>query len=135
MLTDTGPLLALLDQDDPHHAACVVVARRLTAGPLMTTWPCFTEAMYLLGEVGGFQYQERLWSMHSTGKLELLTISAEEADRMRLLMEKYQDTPMDLADASLVAITEGRALKRVWVLESDFYIYRLSDGSALEVVR
>jgi uncharacterized protein len=46
-LTDTGPLVALLDADDPYHGACVAAAERLPSGPLLTTWVCFTEAMYL----------------------------------------------------------------------------------------
>ena len=52
-LTDTGAVVALLDADDPSHAACVAAAQRLPAGPLLTTWVCFTEAMYLLGAVQG----------------------------------------------------------------------------------
>lgn len=46
-LTDTGPLVALINRNDPNHTACVEAAKRLHAGPLVTTWPCFTEAMYL----------------------------------------------------------------------------------------
>ena len=32
--------------------------------------------------------------------------SNEEEERMQALMEQYQDTPMDFADASLVAAAE-----------------------------
>jgi predicted nucleic acid-binding protein len=42
---------------------------------------------------------------------------------------------MDLADASLVALAEARSLRRVCTVERDFYVYRLSDGFALKVVR
>ena len=41
---------------------------------------------------------------------------------------------MDLADASLVVVAESRTLRRVFTTDSDFYLYRLADGSALEVV-
>ncbi len=53
---------------------------------------------------------------------------------MAALMEKYRDTPMDLADASLVVVAESRSLRRLFTLDSDFRIYRLADGSVLEVV-
>lgn len=52
---------------------------------------------------------------------------------MRQLMVKYRDTPMDLADAAVVA-AEVLNAARVFSIDSDFYIYRLADGAALEVV-
>ncbi len=62
-------------------------------------------------------------------------LTPAEADRMAALMQQYRDTPMDLADASLVAVAESRTLRRVFTTDSDFYVYRLADGSALEVIR
>src|SRR2546430_3456855 len=133
-LPDTGPLVALLDADDPYHATCTAAAQRLPSSPLLTTWVCFTEAMYLLGAVGGYRYQAALWHLRSAGRLVLHDLTAAEADRMAVLMERYQDTPMDLADASLVVVAESRALHRVFTTDSDFHIYHLADGSTLEVV-
>jgi uncharacterized protein len=49
-------------------------------------------------------------------------------------MEKYSDTPMDLADASLVATAETRQLRRVFTLDSDFRVYRANDKEPFEVV-
>jgi predicted nucleic acid-binding protein len=132
-LTDTGPLVALLDVDDSSHAACMAVTERLPPGPLLTTWVCFTEAMYLLRSVGGYRYQAALWGLRAAGRLVLHDLTATEADRMAALMAQYRDTPMDLADASLVAAAESRGLRLVFTIDSDFYVYRLADGSALEV--
>jgi len=134
-LTDTGPQVALLDEDDDLHAPCVAAAQRLPIEPMLTTWPCFTEAMYLLGEVGRHRYQSRLWVLRSSGALLLHDLTPTETDRMQALMDKYRDTPMDLADASLVVTAESRALTRIFTVDSDFYVYRLADGTALEVVR
>ncbi len=134
MLTNTGPLVALLDKDDSNHAVCVNAAKSLPATSLLTTWPCFTEAMYLLGEVGGYRYQAELWRLISTQKLLLHNLTSIEVERMMELMEKYQDTPMDLADASLVAIAESHSLNHVFTLDSDFRFYRLADGSVLEII-
>jgi uncharacterized protein len=49
-------------------------------------------------------------------------------------MEKYQNVPMDLADAPLIAAAETLNATRVFTLDSDFFIYRLTNGRALEVV-
>ncbi|MDE2705102.1 MAG: PIN domain-containing protein [Gemmatimonadota bacterium] len=135
ILTDTGPLVALLDEGDSYHTQCVAALNRLPAEPLLTTWVCFTEAMYLLGEVGGYRYQEALWNLRKTGRLALHTPTPAETDRMTALMEQYRDTPIDLADTSLVAVAESHSLRRVFTVDADFHIYRLVNGAALEVIR
>jgi predicted nucleic acid-binding protein len=133
-LTDTGPLVALINRNDPNHTPCVAATKRLPAGPLVTTWPCFTEAMYLLFRAGGYPAQEELWRWRTSGRLILHDLKAVEIERMPELMGTYRDRPMDLADASLVAAAEGLGMRRVFTLDSDFRIYQLADGSALELV-
>jgi hypothetical protein len=135
LLVDTGPLVALIDEDDPAHTAVTEALTHLPRLSLLTTWPCLTEAMYLLGTVGGHLPQETLWSYLLDGPLRLHDLSAAERQRMRQLMAQYADTPMDLADASLVAVAESLGLRRVFTVDDDFYLYRLADGSVLEVVR
>jgi predicted nucleic acid-binding protein len=80
MLTDTGPLIALLDDNDRHHASCLAVVRSLPNQPLLTTWLCFTEAIYFLGEVGGYHFQESLWKLRRDGVLVLLDLTPAETD-------------------------------------------------------
>ncbi len=72
----------------------------------MTTWPCFTETMYLLFQAGGYPAQTQLWQWRRTERLVTHDLTAGEVDRMAVLMDRYQDRPMDLADASLVAVAE-----------------------------
>ena len=64
-----------------------------------------------------------------------LELTDSETDRIDSLMKQYQDVPMDLADASLISIAESRGYTRIFTIDSDFYIYRLADGSVLEVIR
>jgi len=40
-----------------------------------------------------------------------------------------------LADASLMAVAESRGIRDIFSIDSDFYIYRLADGSVLNVIR
>ena len=52
---------------------------------------------------------------------------------MRELMAKYKDTPMDLADASLVA-AEVLGVRRIFTVDSDFVVYRLPGKQAFDIV-
>jgi predicted nucleic acid-binding protein len=49
-------------------------------------------------------------------------------------MQKYADTPMDLADASLVAAAEAQRLHRIFTLDRDFRVYRIDGITPFEVV-
>lgn len=125
ILTDPGPLVAIMDRGERHHAACVECLSELT-GPMLTTWPAFTEAMYLLGEAGGWLAQNGLWELVEQGDLEIAEQGPDQTARMRSLMEKYHDRPMDLADASLVALAESGQLRDIFTLDhTDFGIYRI----------
>lgn len=134
ILVDTGPLVALLDADDAAHALCVRAAQQLTETRLLTTWPCFVEAMYLLGRIDGIQTQDYLWRLRGTRQLELYAMTEDDESRAEALMVKYADLPMDLADASLVVAAEALGLKEIFTLDSDFRIYRLRDGAALTLI-
>jgi hypothetical protein len=103
-------------------------------GPLLTTWAVFTEAMYLLGAAGGWVAQEALWRLSERGDLHLAELDASMRKAARALMEKYSDVPMDLADATLVALGQSLEIKRVFTLDSDFHIYRFKGKQAFEVI-
>ena len=122
VLVDAGPLVALIDKGDQHHARCVE-ALRLLRVPLMTVWPALTEAIYLLGD--SWPAQAALWEMVETGAVELLPLDAGDLRRMAELMEKYRDLPMDLADAALVRVAERERIRQVFTLDQrDFRVYR-----------
>ena len=122
VLVDVGPLVALLDRGDREHEACVATLRALRQ-PLITVWPAFTEAMYLLG--GSWLGQKGLWSRLETQALALAPLDPGDAPRMRELMEKYRDLPMDLADAALVRVAERESLTEIFTLDrKHFSAYR-----------
>ena len=102
--------------------------------PLITTWPCFAEAMFLTFRAGRWPLQRLLWQFVAEGVLIFHDLNAAEYTRMRILMETYSDTPMDLADASLVAAAETLNQPRIFTLDSDFYVYKMSDKQAFEVI-
>lgn len=132
-LTDAGPLFVLFNRKDPDYARCATALPRLRS-PLVTTWPCLTEAMYLLGRDLGYHAQDELWQFVLDGLLHIHSSAEPEWRRMRDLMRRYKDAPMDMGDASLVAAAEILSLNRVFTLDRHFYAYRLADGSSFEVV-
>lgn len=122
VLVDAGPLIALIHADDRHHERCVATLRALDES-LLTVWPALTEAMYLLNF--SWKAQEALWEMLERGVVTLLPIETPDLARMRELMKKYRDLPMDLADAALVAVAEREKIRRIFTLDRrDFDIYR-----------
>ncbi len=132
VLVDAGPLVALLDRADPQHEACVATLKTLR-DPLVTVSPAFTEAMYLLGR--SWQAQKALWSRLETDALGLAALDDTDATRMRELMEKYRDLPMDLADAALVRVAERESLAQVFTLDrKHFSIYRPGRGRRFAIV-
>jgi len=134
ILTDAGPLVAILDQRDPDHAKCVEALESLT-GPMLTTWPAFTEAMYLLGTASPrWAGQEALWRLVQRGDVGIAYVSGNATQRMADLMHKYRDTPMDLADASLVTVAEERGLARIFTLDGHLKTYRLANRKTLAVL-
>ena len=122
ILVDAGPLVALLHRDDQNHERCVSAVRSLRE-PLATAWPVLTEAMYLLGF--SWQAQDALWEMIDSGALELVSLDSTDGRRMRELMRKYRDLPMDVADAALVRIAEREGIRRIFTIDRrDFTVYR-----------
>jgi uncharacterized protein len=132
ILTDAGPLVALLHADDVHHGACVDVLRSLRE-PMITVWPAFTEAMYLLGF--SVDAQDALWQMLETDALWIAELTDEDHPRMRHLMRKYHDLPMDLADAALVRLAERERIRRIFTIDRrDFSVYRPAGVGRFEIV-
>lgn len=99
ILVDAGPLVALLDRGEQDHERCVSALQQMMA-PMITTWPAYTEAMYLLGAAGGWVAQEALWRLTERGDLQILELDSAMKQTAKGLMEKYQNVPMDLAEAA-----------------------------------
>lgn len=135
-LADAGPLIALIDEDDPHHRRCTDTLQLLTP-PLITTWPVIAEAMYRLGQLGGAAAQAArriLWDYLHDGLLLVAELDAERRHWADHYMTQYADLPCDLADATLLAVAETMQVRRVFTIDKDFYVYVLSDGSTLDAL-
>lgn len=123
ILIDAGPLVALVDADDQHHSVCTAALKGLRE-PLATVWPPLTEAMYLLADLP--RGQEAIWEMMERGAIKLLPLQPTDIPRIRELMRKYAQRPMDLADAALLRVAEREGIRKIFTVErKDFAVYRL----------
>lgn len=121
ILIDAGPLIALFDKSDSYHAQSVEFLKRYT-GTLLTTWPVVTETSHMLGFSVRAQITFLQWI--NRGGLHLVEIEFSSITRLIELCNKFEDVPMDLADATLIVAAEDCNIKEVATIDSDFYIYR-----------
>lgn len=104
ILLDTGPIVASLDRDDPHHSLVCHGFQNLTGRPL-TSAAVITEAMFFLQDV-------RDGPTHLVEWLRRMRVQVEDCfgfhdlQNATELMSRYADTPMDFADATLVLLAE-----------------------------
>lgn len=122
ILLDAGPLVAILHAGDRHHRECVETLSSLSE-PLVTVWPAVTEAMYLLGFSS--DAQQALWEVLESDAVLLAELTDADIPRMKELMQKYRDLPMDLADAALVRVAERERIRTIFTIDHrDFELYR-----------
>jgi predicted nucleic acid-binding protein len=124
ILVDSGPLVALLHEDDDKHESCETAFRALDE-TLVTVWPVLTEAMHLLRFSS--MAQNALCEMIELGVVSILPLDEADVPRMKALMRQYRDLPIDFADAALVRVAEREKLLKVFTLDRrDFQVYRPS---------
>lgn len=122
VIIDTGPLVALFDKTEPAHTRCQEALKKFKLAPV-TTWAVLTEAFYLLG--GWEKGQSKLWDFIMTGGLTIHEVPEAAYRRLQELMGKYADNPMDIADATLVVLSEIHGIRRIFTLDrADFSRYR-----------
>jgi uncharacterized protein len=105
-VVDTGPLYAVVDEDDADHARCRAIledSRYRFVIPALVV----AEATYLVGTRLG-------------PEVETLDIEAPEPTdwrRIAELVQRYADFPLGGADASVVALTERLGASTIVTLD------------------
>jgi len=126
-LVDTGPLVAYLDSRDPAHGEVAQCLFSFTGG-LAATSAVITEAMHFLSATPiGPRLLAELVRTSGIGVFDLCQPS--ELAEAAALMEKYADTPMDFADATLVLLAEALGQNEILTLDRrGFAVFRTRRG-------
>lgn len=69
-----------------------------------------------------------------SGTIDLYRLTDRDMTRMQTLMKKYSDTPMDFADASLIAVAESLNTSKILTSDSDFEVYRVNGRTRFEII-
>ena len=121
VILDSGPLVAyVLAQERHHHWSREQLAS--LAAPLLTCEAVLAETSYLLQQRGASV--EFIWALLRRGAMRTAFDLGSEFETVAILMRRYADVPMDLADACLVRMTELHRDCKILTLDSDFKIYR-----------
>jgi predicted nucleic acid-binding protein len=123
VITDTGPLVALLNRRERHHA-WTREQFSLIRPPAITCEAVISEAAFLLRHVDSGV--EALMQMLTRGVVATPFHLADELPHVARLLKRYRSVPMSFADACLVRMAEQFASSVVITLDSDFHIYRKS---------
>lgn len=130
-LIDAGPIIALFNKSDKYHKI-VKQFLKTYKGELITSWPVITEASHMLDF--NVRVQIDLFKWIRLGGLTIKEVTLHDIDRIIALSEKYSDIPMDLADASLVVLSEKLDIREIITIDSDYYIYRTIDKEMIRNV-
>lgn len=121
ILIDAGPLIGLFDRSDKYHFMSIAFMEEFQ-GSLWTTWPVIAEVSHMLDFSVKVQIAFLEWIRR--GGLNIFTIEEDDIDRIITLSTKFQDVPMDLADATLIVASELKGINEIASIDSDFYVYR-----------
>ena len=124
VLTDTGPLVAILSATDQYHEICLRTVQGLR-GPLLTCWPVITEAAWLLQNTPlAF---ERLLRSITDGAVEIVPVAGKEAAAVAEIMKKHGNLRPQFADVVLVYLADRENIKTIFTLTAG--LLRLQDGT------
>lgn len=129
VLVDAGFLVALLSRRDGHHRWAAAQSSRFSP-PWTTCEAALSETFHLLGTRGGPGLAALL---HRRAVVSAFDLGAELAQVLNL-MRKYSDTPMSLADACLVRLTEALPDPVLLTTDTDFRVYRRHSRQAIPAV-
>ncbi len=136
VLADSGPLAALYNRRDKHHARALEFFRSHGAAlHLCTTWEVVSEVMYFLNFSAAAQgdFLEWLHAGHERGLIDIAALTPADLPGLTALIRKYADRPMDLADASLVWLAEKTGVTDIISIDrADFAVYRTSKRKAFK---
>lgn len=129
VIVDASFVVALLSRRDVHYPWAAAQSANFSR-PWLTCEGALSEAFHLLGPPGGPALQGLL----RRGSLRLAFDLGDQLEPVLKLMRKYADTPISLADACLVRMSEVFSDSLLLTTDADFRVYRRHSRQAIPCV-
>ena len=131
ILMDTGPWVALLDRSETRHLECKEWLKKFN-GDIYSTEAVLTEVLYLLNF--SFNAQEAALEFVLNGAVTLIPSNIESLSNIKKMMKKYQDFPIDFADATLLSAAGDLMIPNILTFDNKhFNAYRLNKTKTFNI--
>lgn len=131
VIVDSGPIVAFLNKKDRYHEWTKAQFATMIP-PLLTCETVLSESCFLLRN-----YENGAANVLTLLDRKLLTIPFRLEDELisvKVLLNKYNNIPMSLADGCLVRMAEQISDSVVFTLDRDFKIYRKSGRKVIPTI-
>ena len=129
-IMDSGPLVAWFSIRDSHHEWATRIFENLPAGALVCE-AVLAEGCHLVAKDG--VPAATVLKLVEQNDLVLISLVGE-ISAIRALMERYQDAPMDFADACVVRMAELNLGATVCTVDGHFRFFRKLSGEIIAVL-
>ena len=124
-ILDTGPWVALIDRSESRHAECVQWLKKFS-GRLYSTEAVLTEVLYLLNFSTTAQCAALDFVLEAV--VEIVPVNTKSLKKVKSMMKKYADLPMDFADATIVCLAIDAGIQNIVTFDrKDFAIDDLQE--------
>ncbi len=119
VIVDTGPLLAVLDEDDAHHVASVAAFAALAGHreALVVPIAVLLETCQLIGRRVGPVQEAQFLRLCTAGEFQIESLVDDDLLRAAELVDRYSDARIGFANASIVAVAERLDVTRILTLD------------------
>jgi predicted nucleic acid-binding protein len=132
-ISDTGFVVALLNQSDIKHSDVVAIYQNYQQILLPQT--VLAEVAYLVGRSAGVSTVAAFLKGLSASRFHLIPLSETDVIRVSEILEEYKDSRIDLVDATVKAIAERLKITLILTLDQrDFRLFRPKHCQSLEIL-
>jgi uncharacterized protein len=117
LIVNAGPLYAAASRRDRDHETCARLLQEHAGAPLIVPSLVITEVAYLLGDRLGPAAETALARALDAGELIAEAPAPSDWARIGELCARYEDLPLGIVDASVVALAERLGATRIATLD------------------